>query len=85
MMSPYLEISFRHGRPFAAYIHCRAPAAVASSTPLGHGVVLDLASDGAVIGVEIVNPAHVDAADLCRILGQHGVVIPMADLAPLAA
>jgi hypothetical protein len=85
MMSPYLEISFRHGRPFATYIHCCAPAAVASSTPLGHGVVLDMASDGVVIGVDLVDPAHVDAAELCRILGQHGVVIPLADLAPLAA
>jgi uncharacterized protein YuzE len=85
MNTPYLEISFRHGRPFAAYIHCRTPTPAATTKALGHGLVLDCATDGGVIGIEITDPRHVDATQVCRILGQHGIDISVADLAPLAA
>jgi uncharacterized protein YuzE len=84
-MTPYLEISFRHGKPFAAYIHCGAATSAATTQDLGHGLLLDTAVDGHVIGVEITDPRHVNAEEVCRILGEHGVVVPVDDLAPLAA
>jgi len=47
--------------------------------------MLDCAADGNVIGVEITDPRHADVQDVCQILGQNGVIVPIADLAPLAA
>jgi len=85
MTAPFLEMSFRHGRPFAAYLHC-APAQVArSSEMIGAGLVLDRAADGSVLGVEILDPRHADVAVITASLAQHGIAIMPADLAPLAA
>ncbi len=81
----HLDISFRHGKPFAAYIHCGAPASAATTQDLGHGLLLDAADDGHVIGVEITDPGHINAEVVSKILGDHGVVVPVGDLAPLAA
>jgi uncharacterized protein YuzE len=85
MTAPYLEISFRHGRPFAAYVHCAAPRPIASSCPLGHGLVLDLDQNGIVLGVEVTDPEHVTADLIVEAMRHHGVSITRADLAPLAA
>ena len=85
MTTPYLEISFRHGRPFAAYVHCAAPQPVASSRSLGHGLVLDLDQNGIVLGVEVTDPQHVTADTIVEVMKHHGVSISRTDLAPLAA
>ncbi len=85
MTVPYLEISFRHGRPFAAYIHCAAPCAAAKTLELGHGLILDQAADGSVIGIEVADPRHADIAEISALLARHGVTISRADLSPLAA
>ena len=85
MTTPYLEISFRRGRPFAAYLHCSACGSAVSTRALGHGLLLDSAADGSVIGIEITDPSHADVHEVCRILEQHGVRVLVADLAPLAA
>jgi uncharacterized protein YuzE len=85
MISPYLEISFRHGRPFAAYLHCSTSRPATASLSLGQGLVLDQDADGAVIGLEITAPSLVSAALIQQMLADRGVVIAAVDLAPLAA
>lgn len=85
MTVPYLEISFRHGRPFAAYIHCSSPRPSAITLDLGHGLILDQADDGSVIGIEITDPRQADSTFISTVLGRHGIAISAADLAPLAA
>jgi hypothetical protein len=85
MTIPYPEITFRHGKAFAAYIHCGSSVSAASIQDLGHGLRLDAADDGHVIGVEVTDPGHIDAIQVSKILGEHGVVISVDDLAPLAA
>ena len=85
MTVPYLEISFRHGRPFAAYVHCTAPGPVAVSRPLGHGLVVDLDAHGAPIGVEVTDPQHSTATSIVQALSEYGIRMSLADLAPLAA
>lgn len=85
MTTPYLEVSFRHGRPFAAYLHCAAPRPSAVSRPLGRGLILDLDADGVVLGLEVTDPQHVHVADITAALAPYGVDISEIDLVPLAA
>ena len=84
-MTPYLEISFRHGRPFAAYLHCSMPGHAASSRQLTPSLILDFDEKGVVLGLEITDPLHVDAQAVAVGLLQFGIHIPLADLSPLAA
>jgi len=86
MSSPYLEVTYRHGRTLAAYLHLeRRPGDGAASTrAAGNGIVVDFASDGRPIGVEITSPRSFDARDLNRILAElHIAPVPLEDLAPL--
>jgi hypothetical protein len=85
MSTPYLEINFRHGRPFAAYLHCAAPVKAAASVPLGLDLILDQDAAGLVIGIEITDPIRADAIAIRALLADHGVIVSAADLAPLAA
>lgn len=84
-MTPYLEVSFRRGRPFAAYLHCSAPRPAASSRQVGPGMIADIDADGTVLGLEITDPQHTPAAAVAAALIPLGVDVSQLDLAPLAA
>jgi len=62
----YLEITFRKGKPFAAYLYLPRLAGDASAHTrvVGHGLVIDYAADGRAIGIEITSPASISLADL---------------------
>ena len=88
MKSSYLEVTFRNGRPLAAYLYLpRRPNdksyRTAKATP---GLVIDFNRGGTPIGIEITAPAKLSAAALNRVLRGLGFP-PMtrADLAPLRA
>ena len=88
MKRPYLEVTFRKGRPVAAYLYLPRPtgARSARTTELRPGVLVDYAADGAAIGIEITDPAHVEAGLINVVLGEVGAPpIDLADLAPLRA
>lgn len=85
MIVPFLEISFRHGRAFAAYIHCALPTAAATTTAFGPGLLIDQDADGSIIGLEITDPQRADRQVISDVLARHGVSMSPADLAPLAA
>ena len=86
--TPYLEVTFRHGRPLAGYLYLRGTSerTVRSSRRLEAGLVADLDQDGAPIGIEITTPGVVTADILNRALRELGVSdVSGADLGPLLA
>jgi uncharacterized protein YuzE len=88
MKSSYLEVTFRHGRPLAAYLYLpRQPTDKAYRTKRAEpGLVIDLNRRGRPIGIEITAPSKVSAAALNRVLRRFGLPsVTHADLAPLRA
>jgi uncharacterized protein YuzE len=88
MKNPYLEVTFRHGRPLAAYLYFpRGPADKSHRTQKAEpGLVIDFNRSGKPIGIEITAPAKVSTAALNRVLRRLGVpTVTHADLAPLRA
>jgi len=88
MKNSYLEVTFRHGRPLAAYIYLpRRPADKSHRTErVEPGLVIDFNRRGKPIGVEITAPTKLSTAALNRVLRRLGVpTVTRADLAPLRA
>jgi hypothetical protein len=84
----YLEITFRHGRPLAAYLYLpregnEKSVRTEQSAP---GLLVDFAAGGRPIGLEITAPGMVSPATINRVLADLGLSkLPDADLAPLRA
>jgi len=88
MKQPYLEITFRRGKPLAAYLYLPRPpgARSARTVEARPSVLVDFAADGAPIGVEILAPREVDATVINGVLAEFGLApLPTADFAPLRA
>ena len=88
MKSSYLEVTFRHGRPLAAYLYLpRQPKDKSHRTErVKPGLVIDYSRRGKPIGIEITAPAKLSATALNRVLRRLGVpTVTRADLAPLRA
>jgi uncharacterized protein YuzE len=88
MKHRYLEVTFRKGKPLAAYLYLPRPSGtkVARTTDAGNGVRIDFDSSGVPIGVEITCPSAVSVAELNTILHPLGVVpVDLDEWAPLAA
>jgi uncharacterized protein YuzE len=88
MKQRYLEVTFRKGKPFAAYLYLpRASGArVAQTLDEGHGVLVDVDDRGAPMGIEITAPRAVTVAELNAVLVRHGVAaLPDEEWSPLAA
>lgn len=88
MKEAYLEITFRRGRPIAAYYYLPRPPGQKSyrSIRVEPGMVVDLSRGGKPIGIEITAPSIVSQAMLNRVLKQFGLPAAKAiDLAPLRA
>lgn len=86
MSQLYLEVTYRKGRPLAAYLYLpRQPGdTVAHREPIDDVLVLDRAADGRPIGVEILDPKAVTAKRLNEVLrGLHLAEVEQAELAPL--
>ena len=88
MKEPYLEITFRRGRPIAAYYYLpRRPGQKSyRGVRIEPGMVVDLGRGGKPIGIEITAPGLVSQTMLNRVLKQFGLpAATSADLAPLEA
>ena len=88
MKHSYLEVTFRKGRPLAAYYYLprRDGDTSARTDRAGAGLVVDYTADGRPIGIEITAPSRLvlsELNDLLTNLGQPPVA--REDLAPLAA
>jgi uncharacterized protein YuzE len=73
MRGRYLDVTFRHGRPLAAYLHLpRRPGRKTQTTRrAGEGLVVDLDVDGRPIGIEITAPQTLTLAALNEILSDY--------------
>jgi uncharacterized protein YuzE len=88
MKEPYLEVTFRHGRPIAAYYYLPRGANQKSvrTRRAEPGLVIDFTAEGQAIGIEITTPTQVSLAALNAVLRELGQApASQADLAPLAA
>jgi uncharacterized protein YuzE len=88
MNESYLEVTFRHGRPLAAY-YClpRSPKDKSHRTKrIEPGLVIDFRRDGKPIGIEILAPEKLTLTAFNRVLRDLGLpTLKRADLAPLRA
>jgi uncharacterized protein YuzE len=88
MKTPYLEITFRHGRAMAAYLYLPRSAHERShrTSRADPGMIIDYAEDGRPIGIEITAPMKVTVTDLNRVLASLGAPeLTADDVAPLKA
>ena len=88
MRHSYLEVTYRKGRPLAAYYYLPRQGTEKSerTEAVEGGLLVDYAADGRAIGIEIPSPGRLDRSELNRLLEQLGHE-PVAgeDLAPLVA
>jgi hypothetical protein len=88
MKETYLEVTFRHGRPIAAYYYLPRDASRKSARTrrVEPGLVIDFTAEGQAIGIEITAPAKVSLAALNAVLKDLGhPPASEADLAPVLA
>jgi hypothetical protein len=88
MNEPYLEITFRHGRPLAAYLYLprEANEKSARTEQAAPGLLIDFAAGGRPIGLEITAPGKVSSHMINHVLTDLGLPpLSDADLAPLKA
>ena len=88
MKKPYLEVTYRDGKPLAAYFYLPRSARQKSvrTRRVEPGLIVDLAPNGHPIGIEITAPAQLTLAILNRVLRDLGCPpASRADLAPLRA
>jgi uncharacterized protein YuzE len=88
MRESYLEVTYRHGQPLAAYLYLpRATRAKSVRTRRADsGLIIDFAASGEPLGIEITAPAHVTVISLNRVLRALGCApIRRVDLSPLRA
>jgi hypothetical protein len=66
MSSRYLEITYRHGKPIAAYFYLPRQAGDGSGRTVAGdaGLVTDYNADGRPIGIEITSPSNLTLASL---------------------
>ena len=88
MRARYLEVTFRRGRAFAAYLYLpREPGAKSERTErLSAGLLVDYAAGGQPIGIEITAPTKVTLEQVNDALGKLGLEsLDASELAPLRA
>ena len=88
MKHSYLEVTFRKGRPLAAYYYLprRDGDRSVRTERVGGGLVIDFAPDGRPIGIEITAPSRLVLGELNQALSDLGQnPVAREDLAPLAA
>lgn len=88
MKDRYLEVTFRHGKPLAAYLYLprRPNERSVRSEEAGYGMVIDYGLDNHPIGIELTAPVQVTLERLNGLLRRLNLE-PMRenDLTPLAA
>ncbi len=88
MKESYLEVTYRHGRPLAAYLYLPRTTKDKShrTSKADPGMIIDYAETGKPIGIEITAPSKVTVDDLNRVLAGLGAPeLTSDDIAPLKA
>lgn len=88
MKNLYLEVTFRRGKPLAAYLYLPRPprARSARTADAGHGLRVDYDEQGVPLGVEVTATSTVSVADVNAVLATLGVpALGAEEWAPLRA
>ncbi len=88
MRQRYLEVTFRKGKPLAAYLYLPRPAGVKSTQTVEAtaGIFVDYAASGEPMGLEITAPAHVTVDQINTVLETLGLTaMAPEELTPLHA
>ena len=88
MRDRYLEVTFRKGKPIAAYLYLpRDPGEKSQRTEkVGGGMLIDYGKGGRPIGIEITAPQHVSLETINHILAKLKIrLVQEEELAPLVA
>jgi len=88
MKESYLEVTFRFGRPIAAYYYLPRQTGDKSvrTVRIEPGLVVDYSSEGKPLGIEITAPEKVTIPVFNRVLKTIGFpAVRRTDLAPLKA
>ena len=69
-MNAYLEVTFRKGKPLAAYLYLprREGDRSARTQRFEHGILVDYAPDGRPIGLELTSPKAFSLEQLNSVL-----------------
>lgn len=88
MKESYLEVTFRHGRAFAAYLYLPRNTGDKSrrASRAEPGMIVDFDASGRAIGVELTTPTRVTDVDINRVLSNIGApLVAKDDMVPLQA
>ncbi|HSO74225.1 MAG TPA: DUF2283 domain-containing protein [Blastocatellia bacterium] len=88
MKDRYLEVTFRKGKPIAAYLYLpRDPGEKSQRTEkVSNGILIDYGKAGQPIGIEITAPDNVSLTVLNDVLAKLKVrPVEASELAPLLA
>ena len=88
MKRSYLEVTFRKGKPVAAYLYLPRPAGTRSArtVEVRPSILVDYAENGEPIGLELTAPSTVELQMVNEVLRGLGMQdIDAAELAPLRA
>ncbi len=88
MKDRYLEVTYRKGKPFAAYLHLPHQVGVRAvrTEPAADGLLVDFGPDDFPLGVEITAPTSVTSDQINAVLISLGLdPLDVNELAPLAA
>ena len=83
-----IQVTYRRGRPFAAYIYLRhRPGQKALRTEeVGEDLLVDFGEGDQPLGIEVVNPGAVGIDEVLRVFDELGLGRPdPRDLGPLQA
>jgi uncharacterized protein YuzE len=86
-MKRYLQITYRQGKPLAAYLYLNRQSGDKADRIERHGQwLIDYTKDGRAIGIDFTQVGAVDLAALNRILtASHQAALSVNDLVPLEA
>ena len=86
MSQAQLEVTYRHGEAFAAYLRLPRPrgARVAATREVTPAILADVDSSGVLLGLELLAPQTTTAAEVQAVLAQYQAeLVGERDLAPL--
>lgn len=88
MKQRYLEVTYRKGRPLAAYLYLPRAVGMRSvrTQEVSPGVLVDFAESGEAIGLEIITPMSITVEQINTALTTLGLpTLTSKELAPLQA
>jgi uncharacterized protein YuzE len=82
-----LQVTYRKGKPFAAYIYLSKPGQKSARTEtVSEDLLIDYAKDDTPLGIEIVSPSLVSIDEILRVFDRLGLgEIEAEELEPLRA